>query len=106
MNDQLLRLNGLRADFMKWADSNEPSTWELDVNEIGGRISGFDVDDEPVILLVNDYTGGFGWYLCVNSEIGGSEISCYPIESMTAEHIYEIRRLVETWLARKDADFF
>jgi hypothetical protein len=105
MND-LLRLNGLRADFMKWADSNEPSTWELDVNDIGGRLTGFTYDDDPTILLVCDKNGGHGWYLCVNKEIGGSEISCYPIESMTAEQIFEIRRLVESWLAKKDLEFF
>lgn len=106
MNDQLFRLNGLRADFMKWADSNEPNMWELDVNEIGGHITGFDADDEPVVLLVNYYTGGHGWFLCVNSDIGGSETTCYPIENLTAEQVYEIRRLVESWLARKDAEFF
>lgn len=105
MND-LLRLNGLRADFMKWADSNEPSTWELDVNEIGGSLTGFSPDDEPVVLLACGRNGGYSWYLCVNEKIGGSEISCYPIESLTEEQIYEIRRLVESWLARKDAEFF
>ena len=106
MNDQLFRLNGLRADFMKWADSNEPSAWELDVNEIGGSLTGFTEDDEPVVLLACDKNGGHGWFLCVNTEIGGSETSCYPIENLTAEQVYEIRRLVESWLARKDADFF
>lgn len=105
MND-LLRLNGLRADFMKWADSNEPNTWELDVNEIGGSLTGFSPDDEPVVLLACGRDGGHGWYLCVNEEIGGSEISCFPIESLTDGQIYEIRRLVESWLARKDAEFF
>ena len=105
MND-LLRLNGLRADFMKWADSNEPSTWELDVNEIGGSLTGFTEDDEPVVLLACDKNGGHGWFLCVNTEIGGSETSYYPIEDLTDGQIYEIRRLVESWLARKDAEFF
>lgn len=106
MEKQLNRLNGLRADFMKWANSNEPSTWELDINDIGGRLTGFTPDDEPVILLAVDSRGGYGWFLCVNKDIGGSETSCYPIEELTAEQVYEIRRLVETWLARKDADFF
>jgi hypothetical protein len=78
MND-LLRLNGLRADFMKWADSNEPNTWELDVNEIGGSLTGFSPDDEPVVLLACSRDGGYGWYLCVNEEIGGSEI--YNLEA-------------------------
>lgn len=41
MEKQLNRLNGLRSDFMKWANSNEPSTWELDVNEIGGSLTGY-----------------------------------------------------------------
>lgn len=106
MEKQLNRLNGLRSDFMKWADSNEPSTWELDVNDIGGRLTGFTPDDEPVILLAVDNKGGHGWFLSVNTDIGGSETSCYPIENLTAEQVYDIRRLVETWLARKDADFF
>ena len=44
MKDQLFRLNGLRADFMKWADSNEPSTWEIEVNKIGGNITGYTSD--------------------------------------------------------------
>lgn len=105
MND-LLRLNGLRADFMKWANSNEPSTWELDVNEIGGNLSDFTPDDEPVILLTCDRKGATGWFLCVNGDIGGSEITCYPLEDLTAEQVYEIRRLVEIWLAKKDAEFF
>ena len=104
MND-LLRLNGLRADFMKWADSNEPSTWELDVNDIGGSLTGFTYDDDPTILLACDRNGECSWFLCVNNcDIGG----CYPypIESLTAEQIFEIRRLVESWLAKKDLEFF
>ena len=105
MND-LLRLNGLRADFMKWADSNEPSTWELDVNGIGGSLTGFTEDDEPVVLLACDKNGGHGWFLCVNTEIGGSETSCYPLENLTAEQVYDIRICVESWLVRKDAYFF
>lgn len=106
MNDQLFRLNGLRADFMKWADSNEPNTWELDVNDIGGSLTGFTYDDDPTVLLACDKNGGHGWFLCVNKEIGGSETSCYPLEDLTDGQIYEIRRLVESWLARKDAEFF
>ena len=59
MNDQLFRLNGLRADFMKWADSNEPSTWELDVNKINGHIDGF------IITLSGRYhTFGKGGSIC------------------------------------------
>jgi hypothetical protein len=42
----------------------------------------------------------------VNKEIGGSETSCYPLEDLTAEQIFEIRRLVESWLAKKDLEFF
>lgn len=103
MKDQLFRLNGLRADFMKWADSNEPSTWEIEVNKIGGNITGYTPDDDPIILL--DCTDSDGsWFLCVE----GTDINsgCYPIELLSENQIYEIRRLIETWLARKDADFF
>lgn len=103
MNEQLFRLNGLRADFMKWADSNEPSTWELDVNDIGGHITGFSYDDDPTVILDCNKNEG-KWFLCVSGF--DSEGGCYPIEELTTEQVYEIRRLVETWLARKDADFF
>lgn len=103
MND-LLRLNGLCADFMKWADSNEPSTWELDVNDIGGSLTGFTYDDDPTILLACDRNGGCGWFVCVNDR--DSDGRCYPIENLTAKQIFEIRRLVETWLAKKDLEFF
>ena len=106
MNEQLFRLNGLKADFKKWADSNEPSTWEVDVNAIGGTITGFTPDDEPTVLLACDKNGGYGWFLCVNKELGGSEVSCYPIEELTKEQVYDIRRLVESWLAKKDLEFF
>lgn len=102
MND-LLRLNGLRADFMKWADSNEPSTWELDVNEIGGNLSDFTPDDEPTIILDCNKSEG-KWYLCVSGY--DSDGGCYPLEDLTAEQVYEIRRLVESWLAKKDLEFF
>ena len=102
MND-LLRLNGLRADFMKWADSNEPSTWELDVNDIGGSLTGFTCDDDPTVILDCNKSEG-KWYLCVNGY--DSDGGCYPIESLTAEQIFEIRRLVESWLAKKDLEFF
>ena len=103
MND-LLRLNGLQADFMKWADSNEPSTWELDVNDIGESLTGFTYDDDPTIMLAYDKNGGYCWFLCVSGY--DSDGGCYPIESLTAKQIYEIRRLVESWLAKKDLEFF
>lgn len=106
MND-LLRLNGLIADFMKCADSNEPSTWELDVNDIGGSLTGFTYDDDPTILLACDKNGGCGWFLCANDcNSDGGDGRCYPIENLTAEQIFEIERLVESWLAKKDLDFF
>ena len=41
MNTQLDVLNCLRADFKRWAVSNEPSTWELNVNKIDKNLSAF-----------------------------------------------------------------
>ena len=104
MENQLIRLNGLRADFMKWADSNEPNTWELELNEIGGSVSGYTHNDDPIVLLDCCDKKDGEWFLCVNGF--ESEGGCFPVESLTAEQVYEIRRLVESWLARKDAEFF
>lgn len=100
MKDELFRLNGLRTDFMKWAASNEPSTWELAINKIGGNIDGYKREDDPIVLL--DCTESKGdWYLCVNTN-SENEIGCYPIAEMPDEKIHEIRRLVESWLVKKD----
>lgn len=99
-NEQLFRLNSLRSDFMKWADSNEPSVWELDINKIGGYIKGYTREDEPVVLLDCNKNKG-DWYLCINTN-SENEISCYPIADMTDDKIYEIRRIVESWLFSKD----
>lgn len=103
MSKQLERLNRLRPDFMKWADSNEPSMWELDVNKINGHIEGFTIDDDPVILLDCVESEG-DWYLCVNENSNNvnSDVCCYPLEDMTDDRIYEIRRIVESWLVKKD----
>ena len=98
MKSQLTVLKCLRSDFKKWADSNEPNSWELGLNEIGRNLSGFSPDLEPVILLDDDK-----WFLCVNT-CDVNENGCYPIETLTNEQIYEIRSIVETWLARKDID--
>lgn len=104
LNKQLNRLNLLRSDFMKHADSNDPSVWELDVNEIGGKLSGIHPYDDPVILLdCSDKSDG-SWFLCLNSTI--SEIRCYPIETLTEEQISEIRKLVESFVVKKDENFF
>lgn len=100
MKTQLTILNCLRSDFKKFADSNEPNSWELDINEIGRNITGFSPDDEPVILLSDDK-----WFLCVNTD-DVNENGCYPIESLSDKQIYEIRSIVETWLAKKDIDNF
>lgn len=100
MKRQLSVLNCLRSDFKKWADSNEPNSWELDLNEIGRNLTGFSPDDEPVILLSDDK-----WFLCVNI-LDVNENGCYPIESLTDKQISEIRIIVESWLARKDLDNF
>lgn len=99
-NTQLKILDCLRTDFKKWADSNEPSTWEINVNEIGGQLSAFSRVDEPVILL--DCTESEGdWFLCVNTnDINNND--CYPIKDLSDETIYEIRKCVESWLVRKD----
>ena len=101
MENQLARLNLLREEFKKWADSNEPSTWELDVNEIGAHLSGYTYDDEPVILLDCVKTEG-RWYICVNRS--EDEVGCCPLEDLTENQIYEIRRFVESWLANKDTN--
>ena len=104
MNAQLDVLNCLRADFKKWAVSNEPNTWELDVNKNGKKLSAFGKAEEPVILL--DCTDSEGdWLLCVNTD-DVNEIGCFPLEDLSDDTQYEIRRIVETWLARKDVDFF
>lgn len=104
MNTQLNVLNCLRADFKKWAVSNEPNTWELDVNKIGKKLSAFGKAEEPVILLdCNENEGD--WFLCVNT-CGVNEIGCYPLDDLSEDTKYEIRKIVETWLARKDIDFF
>lgn len=107
MENQLKKLNAFRADFMKWADSNEPCTWELDVNKIKGHIDGFTIDDEPVILLDCMESEG-DWYLCVNENPNdiNTDAYCLPLEDLTKEQVYDIRRIVETWLARKDVDYF
>ena len=51
MEKDLYTLNCLREDFIKWADSNEPSVYELELNKIGGKLTGFDSVTEPTILL-------------------------------------------------------
>ena len=101
MENELTRLNNLRSDFIKYADSNEPSVWELDINEIGGSLPGYTYEDEPVILLDCVKTEG-RWYICVNRT--EDEVGCCPLEDLTENQIYEIRRLVESWLANKDTN--
>jgi hypothetical protein len=103
-NEQLNRLNALKADFMKCADSNESSTWELDVNKINAHITGFNPDDEPVIILDNTYNKT-DWFLSINVK-SEDEIGCYPLTDLADEQIYEIRRIVESWLAKKDISNF
>jgi hypothetical protein len=101
---QIEVLNCLRADFKRWAGSSEPSTWELNINEIGRNLMGFTKDDEPTVLL--DCTESEGdWFLCVNT-CNENEIGCYPLEELSDDTQYEIRRIVESWLARKDIDSF
>lgn len=103
MKEQFFKLNCLRPDFMKWATNNEPSTYELDVNKINKQISGFNPDSNPTILLDCVKSDGY-WYICTdNSDIEGG---CCPIETLSKEQVYEIRRIVESWLAKKDIDFF
>lgn len=99
MENELTRLNSLRSDFIKYADSNEPSIWELDINEIGGRLPGYSYEDEPIILLDCVKTEG-RWYICANRF--EDEFGCYPLEDLTQHQIYEIRRFVESWLKNKD----
>ena len=104
-NEQLTKLNGLRSDFIKWARNNEPSIWELDVNEIGGKITGYSREDEPVILL--DCVKNPGeWYICKNTTLVDDTLCCLPIEELDDKQIYEIRVLVESWLVKKDINFF
>lgn len=104
MENQLYRLNCLKSDFKKWADSKDPSTWEMSINEIGGNITGFCSDDDPIILL--DYSDSNGrWFLCINKSIDEYENGCYPIEDLSKIQIFEIRRIVESWLVKKDIDF-
>lgn len=104
-NEQLTKLNGLRSDFIKWAKNNEPSMWELDVNKIGGRLTGYSFEDEPVIIL--DCTKNPGeWYISKNAKSFDSTLFCLPIEELDDKQIYEIRVLVESWLVKKDINFF
>ena len=104
MNTQLDVLNCLRADFKKWAVSNEPSTWELNVNKIDKNLSAFGRAEEPVILL--DCTKSEGdWFLCVNTN-DVNEIGCFPLEDLSDDTQYEVRKIVESWLAKKDIDSF
>ena len=99
MENELTRLNNLRSDFIKYADNNEPSFWELDINEIGGSITGFSYEDEPIILL--DCVKNKGrWYICTNI----SQDECCPLEDLTENQICEIKCIVESWLANKKAN--
>ena len=99
MENQLTRLNELRSDFINYAESNEPSTWELDINKIGETLNGYSYEDEPVILLDCVKTDG-RWYICSNRS--ENEVGCCPIEDLTESQIYEIRILVGTWIAKKN----
>lgn len=100
---QLSILNCLRADFKKWAHNIEPNKWSVTINEIGRCLTGIDPDRYPAISLFEG--DEVCWYICMTS---GSEheIKCYPLDDMTEMRVYEIRRLVESWLARKDLDNF
>lgn len=107
MNYQLTRLNCLRRDFIKWAESNEPSIYELDVNKIGGSITGYSNDDEPIILL--DCTKNSGeWYICKNSNIDSidSTMNTISVKFLQEEQIHDIRLIVESWLVKKDINLF
>ena len=99
MENELTRINSLRSDFIKYADSNEPSTYELDVNSIGGQLKGYTYEDEPVILLDCVKTEG-RWYICVNRS--ENEVGCCPIEDLTESQIYEIRILIGTWITTQN----
>ena len=99
MENQLTRLNELRSDFINYAESNEPSTWELDINKIGETLNGYSYEDEPVILLDCVKTDG-RWYICSNRS--ENEVGCCPIEDLTESQIYEIRILVGTWIAKQN----
>ena len=91
---------------MKWADSFEPSTWEISLNEIKGQVNGFRREDEPVILLDCSEDEG-RWFLCTDSvdeDYQEGVIGYYPLEELSEKQVYEIRRIVETWLAKKDVD--
>lgn len=118
MNTDMSILNHLKSDFMKYADSFEPSTWEISLNEIKGQVNGFRREDEPIILL-DCSEGEENWFLCTNTIICSDSIiedyqkgeiiynplgviRYYPLEELTDEQIYEIRRIVESWLVKKD----
>ena len=102
MEKQINILNCLRVDFKRWADSNEPSLYELDLNKINGGVSGFYTEDEPTVLLDCNKNEG-EWFLSVNST--EDETRCYPIATLTAEQVYDIRICVESWLVRKESSF-
>lgn len=107
MKEDLFILNCLRRDFIKCAVSNEPNVYELELNKIGAKITGFDsVADEPTVLLeLPDGNKNNGkWYISVNCS-SENEIGCYPIEDLNEMQIREIRRVVESWLVRKDIIF-
>jgi hypothetical protein len=99
MNTDISILNHLKEDFMKFADSNEQSTYEMNLSEIGGCLCGFDPADDPTIMLDNRHEGY--WYVSINISVP-YEIKWYPLEELPDEQIYEIRRIVETWLVKKD----
>ena len=103
IENQLEILNSLRSDFIKYADNNEPSFWELDINETGGSLTGFSYEDEPIILL--DCVKNKGrWYICTNTSEDECCPECCPLEDLTENQIYEIKCIVESWLANKKAN--
>jgi hypothetical protein len=101
MENQIFRLNALRTDFMKWAGSDGENKWKVRLNEIGGQLSAFGASTNPTVILDSNEDK---WYLSVSDS--NNVVDCYPIEDLSLDQVHEIRRIIETWLARKDVDFF
>lgn len=98
----MFRLNCLRSDFIKYAPSHKPNIYELRLNEIGGRLTAFGSSIHPVVILDTTKEDN-GWFLQIGSK---DNTECYSFNDISKEQIYDIRKIIESWLARRDIDFF
>lgn len=98
----MFRLNCLRSDFIKYAPSHKPNIYELRLNDIGGRLTAFGSSMNPVVIL-DTTKDNDGWILQIGSK---DNTECYSFNDISKEQIYDIRKIIESWLARRDIDFF